>query len=541
MERDVDVVVIGGGLIGSVAAVMMQKRGLRTLVLESRPKGKEQKVVVGEAITEGSSVFLRHEIGFGPWLKENAFRKFGFCFLTLPRTGAPAETMEDCHELLLSLTPIEKIPGAFSQLIPTYHVERTGMNAHAAMLAMKEGADFRWGAAVERVDLGRRDHVVHFADAGGPKQVRCKFVIDGSGRRSFLGRQLGITHPVKELPTAAVWNRFTNVNDDKQLWSTFQGIDRRRHTIHFTGKGFWIWWIHQKGNMTSVGVSWDKDVHQPDVKTEDHGFWEMMNLHPPAARALAGARPLEPFQYYAHLPYQSEHWLSEMGYALIGDAAWFTDALYSIGIETSCRQLVALAPLVVDAVRNNHVCDKTVARLNREFELCQKTVQSLNTFKYKHGWERPHVVMQTALYELGEIAELYHMQDARKWTPEVLAKHYKLQWSCVHRKRRLEEFQERALADGERDLQEGTLLKKALLPGWAVYGFTYPLWKLPNARPYFFKLTRTWGYAERLAQRLKFFPDGLSWMATGPSLTTVVNRVQSLRGKDDAKLGGANV
>ena len=30
-----------------------------------------------------------------------------------------------------------------------------------------------------------------------------------------------------------------------------------------TGPGFWIWWIHQSKDMTSVGVSYDRDQHQP--------------------------------------------------------------------------------------------------------------------------------------------------------------------------------------------------------------------------------------------------------------------------------------
>jgi hypothetical protein len=121
--------------------------------------------------------------------------------------------------------------------------------------------------------------------------------------------------------------------------------------------------------------------------------------------------------------------------------------------------------------------------------------------------------MQTALYELGEIAELYHMQDPRRWRQSTLERHYRLQWSSRRRLDDLVRFQNAALTDGDRDLADGVLLKKALLPGKRVYRATWPLWKLPHARPYFFMLTRAWGFAERLAQRHALFPDGLGWMA----------------------------
>ncbi len=523
----VDAVIIGGGLVGAMASVMLQNRGVRTVVLESRPKGKEQKAVVGEAITEGASVFLRHEIGLGDWLKANAFRKFGFDFVIRPRTGELPKTIADCHELLLSLAPLEKEPLAFSKLIPTYHVERTSLNQHVAQMAADKGADFRWGAAVEQVELGAPNRV-HFTQNGTLQQLSCRWVIDCSGRRTVLGRQLGITHPSPGLSTAAVWNRFEGVESDPAFWRSFRGIDRRKQTIHFTGPGFWIWWIHQRADLTSVGVSWDREQHDPDVKSDDHGFWEMLRKFPPVVDALKKARPLEPYQYYAHLPYRSDHWISAEGYAIIGDAAWFTDALYSIGIETACRQLMSLQPIIVDAVRGKAACTKNLARLNQEFNYCQDTVLELNRFKYKEGWHRPHVVMQTALYELGEIAELYHMQDASRWRPEVLAKHYRLQWSTHARQMAQQRFQEAALADRDRDLADaskGRLLKKALLPGKRVLGVTWPLWRLPHARPWFFKLTRAWGYAERWAQRSRIFPDGLSWMAGTVELPELVERL----------------
>ena len=522
MNSTYDVAVLGGGLVGSMAALMLQRRGLKCVILESRPWGKEQKVVVGEAITEGSSVFMRHEIGLGDWLKQNAYRKFGFDFLVRPRNADAPKTMADCHELLLSLTPLEKNPGAFGKLIPTFHVERTTMNRHVAEMAKAAGVEYLDGASVERVELGE-PHRVSYARGGAPAELAAKWVLDCSGRRTVLGRQLGITHPVKSLDTAAVWNRFEGVNDDPAFWRTFHGVDRRRHTIHFCGQGFWFWWIHQRDNLTSVGVSYDKEQHQPDVKTDDRGFWEMVRKFPPVADALAGARALEPYQYYAHLPYQSEHWLSTRRYALIGDAAWFTDALYSIGIETSCRQLAMLAPVVTNDLRGTDgPCAKTTAKLNEEFAYTQKAVLALNRFKYKDGWHRPHVVMQTALYELGEIAELYHFQDPRRWQPERQQVHYRMQWGTKERLESLERFQEESLRDGERDLADRTLLKKALLPGKRVYQVTWPLWKLPHARPYFFILTRAWGFAERFAQRHALFPDGLGWMAAMNDWTRLI-------------------
>ncbi|MEO6953762.1 MAG: NAD(P)/FAD-dependent oxidoreductase [Polyangia bacterium] len=525
METDVDVVVIGGGLAGSMAATMLSRRGLRVTVLESRPVGKEQKAVVGEALTEGTSVFLRHELGLTEWLSKNTFRKFGFDFLTLPREGELPQTAAGCHELLLSLKPFEEMPGAFPHLIPTYHVERTAMNAHLAELARQAGARYLSGASVESVEIGDGSHSVRYAQDGASHVLRCRWVLDASGRRNLLGRQLGITHPVKELDTASVWNRFSNVNADEDFWRTFGGVDRRRQTIHFTGPGFWIWWIHQKNDMTSVGVSFDNKQHQPNVKTDDHGFWEMLKKHPPAYNALKGARALEPFQYYAHLPYRSQHWVSKKGYSLIGDAAWFVDALYSIGIETACRQLVAVVPLIVDACRGPGACAATIDKLNMEFELTQTSVVKLNKFKYEHAWARPHVMMQTALYELGEIAELYHMQAKSRWTPAVLSKHYRLQWSTPQRLHDLEQFMSTALEkDGDRDLGNKPLLKKALLPGKTIYAVTWPLWKLPHARPYFFKLTRTWGYMERYAQRMRLWPDGLKWMASGVPFSSLLGR-----------------
>lgn len=519
-----DVVVIGGNLLGSMAAIMLARRGVKTVVLEGRPEGREQKVVVGEAITEGSSVFLRHEIGLTDWLMKNCFRKFGFDFLTLPRGGQPVQSFEDCHELMLSTLPLERIPSAFRNLIPTFHVERTSMNRHLAEMSQAEGADYRYGAHVEHVALnehaqaGGQPHEVRYTRDGEARRIRCRWVVDCSGRRTLLSRQLGLYRQVtSELDTASVWNRFSGVSADPAIWRGFHGIDRRKHTVHMTGPGFWIWWIHQREDLTSVGISWDNERYQPDIKTEDRGFWEMMSKFPPVLELLRDAQAREPYQYYAHLPYQSERWIGEEGYTIVGDAAWFTDALYSIGIETGCRQLVMGIPMIVAAARGGMPDRAEIAELNQEFQICQRSVLELNRFKYKHAWGSAPTLFQTAVYELGEIAELYYLRNKADWRPEELQKHYRLQWHCPVRRQKLLDFLAASEAAIDLEPQPGAgLMKKALLPSRAAYAATWPLWQTRRGLPRFFQLVRSWAYSERLAQSRRLWPDVLGWMATSP-------------------------
>ncbi|KIG15510.1 FAD-binding protein [Enhygromyxa salina] len=513
-QPNYDVAVIGGGLVGSMAAIMLRKRGLRVAVLESRARGQALKTIVGESLTEGTSVFLHHEIGLGEWLRDHAFRKYGFDFVTQPHDRPKPRVLDECHELLLSLTPLERIEAAFPRLIPTYHVNRPPLDAEVARRAEAAGAVYMYASSVERVALGEGRHEVVLQ---GGATVTCKWVLDVSGRRRVLAKQLGISHDLDGLDTAAIWTRFTKVRHDAAFWQTFRGIDRRRHTIHLGGPGFWFWWIHIDDDTTSVGVSFDKTQHQPNVKSEDRGFWEMARKFPALVEALAGAEPTERFSYYAKLGHRTEHWVSPAGYALIGDASGFVDALYSIGIEMACRQLVAVAPLIEAACAGEQPCAATIARLNRDHELMQDSVRLLNKFKYEQAWHQPHVLMQTALYELGEIAELYHLKAIEHWTPRLLARHYRLQWSSEARRRRLVRFMSAAQRVGARaGAREGQpLLAKALLPGRLVYAVTWPLWHLPRARPYFFVITRAWGHMERLSQRLRVWPDFLGLMA-GP-------------------------
>jgi hypothetical protein len=253
------------------------------------------------------------------------------------------------------------------------------------------------------------------------------------------------------------------------------------------------------------------------VKKDDHGFFEMAEKFPVVADLLKNARAKEPYQYYAHLPYRSDHWISSRRYALIGDAAWFTDALYSIGLESSTRMTVFTTHAIERDLAGMPEPAPWFDRLNLDFDFTCRTVAKLNHFKYRHGWRDPYLLASTVLYETAEIGPLYRMQRLEDWTWENQQKHYRLQFSSQERMDNLDRFLAESLiaaAPSPSGPQPRVrLLKKALLPGPIIYRVTWPLWNVPGMLHYFFRLIRAWGFYERLSQKHRIWPDALTFMA----------------------------
>jgi flavin-dependent dehydrogenase len=520
---DPDVVIIGGGLLGATASVLLQRRNVRALVLEARAKDQVPKAFVGEAVTEGTSLVLRNEIGLTDWLAANCFRKYGLAFVVQPRNQPAPQRIEDCHEFMMSQILLRGTSGATKRLIPVYHVDRKTLDGHVAQVSQDAGIPWIHDARVQSVEIDDtgQQHRVHYTVDGEEHTVNCRWVIDCSGRRTLLARQLGEVRRIPELDTASVWNRFSDVNNDPDRYRTFRGIDRRTQTTHFSGEGFWAWWIHQSDQQTSVGISWDNRLHQPDLKTKDKGFWEMLRKFPAAANLLEGARPLEPYQYFGHLAYRCDRWISPKGYCMIGDASWFADALYSTGLDNACRQLMNAVPLICGAVQGRRPPMQIVEQLNSDFDHSVRSIFKINVFKYQHAWKSPYLLAQTAIYELGgEIAQMHRLQNPRRWTPDVIARHYRMQWYSQKHLESLERFLDNGLADADRDLKPGVpLLKKAVLIDRLLYYLTWPIWRIPGGVPFLMRFVQTWAYVERLAQRVLYWPDVLRWMALPPGAT----------------------
>ena len=68
---------------------------------------------------------------------------------------------------------------------------------------------------------------------------------------------------------------------------------RRLATNHFTGWGYWIWFIPLRGGETSVGLVWDTRLVQPEGTTPLEKLTSFLDANPLTREMLEHAEPVE--------------------------------------------------------------------------------------------------------------------------------------------------------------------------------------------------------------------------------------------------------
>ena len=122
--------------------------------------------------------------------------------------------------------------------------------------------------------------------------------------------------------------------DPANPWARAVLTSRRLATNHFTGWGYWIWFIPLKDGETSVGLVWDKRlVDARGAARRWRSSRDSSTTNPLSRQLIQGATPIEgDCRYYAHLPYFVDKFIGP-GWAQVGDAGGFLDPFYSPGLD----------------------------------------------------------------------------------------------------------------------------------------------------------------------------------------------------------------
>jgi flavin-dependent dehydrogenase len=335
-----DVIILGGAFSGASAALLLRREHphLRVLVVEKAEAFDEK---VGEATTEMSAMFLTRRLALWQHLENEHLPKEGLRYwFSNQRVTGHANASES--------------GGYLRSSVPSFQLRRDVLDEHILATAVAEGAELLRPAKVVEATLGEFDHTVIVESAGEKINLRCRWLLDATGRVNFLGKRLGLIERNDAHPTAAIWCRWKSVRHvddlaarDRTGLAARNISSRRLGTNHYTGLGYWIWVIPLGNGETSVGVVFDKrlvDLHQSRNRTAD--FLGFLNAVPALRELLEGAQPrLDDLRFYSHLAYSTKQYMGP-GWALLGDAAVFLDPYYSPGLDHASFSVDATVEIV---------------------------------------------------------------------------------------------------------------------------------------------------------------------------------------------------
>lgn len=410
-----DVVILGGAFSGASAALLLRRDrpDLSVLVIE-RSEAFDAKV--GEATTEMSGMFLTRRLAMWQHLEREHLPKEGLRYwFHNDRVRCHAEASES---------------GAFQRsTVPSFQLRRDVLDEHILAVAVTEGAELARPARVRDVELGTFDHRVTFERDGEAETVACRWVLDATGRATFLGKRLELIERNREHPTAAVWCRWEGVRhlDDVAArgplsFSRGNVGSRRLATNHYMGFGYWVWFIPLGNGETSIGIVFDtRLVHLDRGKDLANDYLAFLQAIPMAAELLQGARmKAEDLRTFSNLAYVTRQYMGE-GWALLGDAAAFLDPYYSPGLDHASFTVEATVEIVKAQTAGQDVCGR-IAEHNETFlRSYHRFFQSIYKDKYfymgEHDLLSASFLIETAQYYIFVVIPAYRVFGKFHWMP----------------------------------------------------------------------------------------------------------------------------
>ena len=377
MERR-QVVVIGAGPSGAIAAALLKRKGHDVLMIERQ---HFPRFSIGESLLSHCLDFVE-EAGMLEAVNAAGFQV---------KTGAAFAWGEQYSAFDFGDT--------FSNGKPTtFQVLRADFDKLLADQAELQGVEIRYGETIISVDVEQaRPQLGVQREDGSEYRIEAEFMLDASGYGRVLPRLLDLEAPSNFPVRQAV---FTHVEDHIDN-PTF---DRSKIlvTTHPTRRDIWFWTIPFSNGRCSVGVVAAAEHFEGRADNLDDCLRSFIDETPSlsavldnvvwdtAARTIGG--------YSANV--KSLH---GPGYALLGNAAEFLDPVFSSGVTIAMRSASMAA-----AVLHRQLQGETV---DWETEFAIPLKRGVDTFRcYVEGWYAG--TFQDVIYHPGSSPDIRRMISA---------------------------------------------------------------------------------------------------------------------------------
>jgi len=418
-----DVVVVGGAVAGASTATVLRRANpaLRILVVE---KTERFDWKVGESTVEVSSYFLTRVLKLWTYLSREQLPKQAFRYWFFNDDVTCLREASETGPTQLARTP-------------SFQLDRSKLDEHILSVAQEAGAELWRPAKVTGWTLGEgaapNTLTVEKGD-GTTAAVSCRWLVDATGRQAMLARKRGGVTPIDTHPTAAIWARYRNVKDMDGIevagtdpadpWHRALIAPRRAATNHFTGWGYWIWFIPLHDGEMSVGLVWDKRLVTPEGTTPLDKLTRFLDTNPLTREMIEGATVVEgDCRYYAHLPYFVDKFIGP-GWAQVGDAGGFLDPFYSPGLDQMSFSVWTRTRLILKELGG-----ASPEEMTREYALHNRRYDRYFKYFYESIFRDKYYVMgdydtmttafllDTALYYFAAVMPIYRWSHERLGIP----------------------------------------------------------------------------------------------------------------------------
>nr|WP_283139385.1 chloramphenicol-biosynthetic FADH2-dependent halogenase CmlS [Rhizohabitans arisaemae] len=334
------VTVIGAGPAGCVAALTLHKLGHEVVVYE---KGRFPRYRVGESFLPGTLSIL-NRLGLQEKIDAAGF---------VEKPSATFLWGQDQAPWTFSFATPKTAPWVFGHAI---QVKREEFDALLLGEVRERGIPVFEDAAVTDVDLSDPDRVTLKVLSG---VVESDYVIDAGGSGSPLARRLKVRRYDEFYKNFAVWSYF-------RCKQPFEG-DLKGTTFSITFEHGWVWMIPLKGDVYSVGLVVDRSAAAEVKKLGPERFYRETLAKAVRATAILGdAEMIDEVRIVHDWSYDSERFSGDR-YFLCGDAACFTDPLFSQGVHLATQSAVSAASAIDRITRHEDERDEVHAWYNRSY------------------------------------------------------------------------------------------------------------------------------------------------------------------------------
>ncbi|RIX48308.1 MAG: NAD(P)/FAD-dependent oxidoreductase [Rhodocyclales bacterium GT-UBC] len=306
-RQECDVLVIGGGPAGTTVAPILAEKGYKVVLLE---KARHPRFHIGESLLP-ANLPLFEKMGIADQVREIGMVKPG------------AEFVSPHHEM----SQVFHFADAWDKSMPyAYQVKRAEFDTILIRNAEKKGVEVHENCKARAVDFQSDNSAVVRAqhDDGREVEWKARFVVDASGRDTFLANRFQIKHRNPKHNSSAIYGHFSGAK-------RHDGEAEGNITIFWFEHG-WFWFIPMMNDATSIGmVTWPYYMKTIGDRSLQQFLMDGIAMCPALAERLKEAKLETKVEATGNFSYVSER-NHGANYLLLGDAYAFIDPVFSSGV-----------------------------------------------------------------------------------------------------------------------------------------------------------------------------------------------------------------